>query len=109
MVAETGAQDDHRHGWLRYVADEVMAARRAGVPVHGICLYPILDYPGWDDDRYCRSGLWGYPDPSGRREIHSPLAEELARQIARFAGEPETFRDQVPDRAASRRPGQPGE
>ncbi|HSU83629.1 MAG TPA: hypothetical protein VLR69_14490, partial [Thermoanaerobaculia bacterium] len=97
MVAETGAQDDHRHGWLRYVADEVTAARRSGVPVHGICLYPILDYPGWDDDRYCRSGLWGYPDPSGRREIHSPLAEELARQIARFPGEPELFQDQDPD------------
>ena len=97
MVAETGAQDDHRHGWLRYVADEVTAARRAGVPVHGICLYPILDYPGWDDDRHCRSGLWGYPDPSGRREIHSPLAGELARQIARSAAEPELFRDQDPD------------
>ncbi|HEY3570379.1 MAG TPA: beta-glucosidase [Thermoanaerobaculia bacterium] len=95
MVAETGAQDDHRHGWLRYIADEVMAVRREGIPVHGICLYPILDYPGWDDDRYCRSGLWGYPDPSGRREVHSPLAEELARQIARFQGEP--FTDQDPD------------
>jgi hypothetical protein len=97
VVAETGAQDCHRHGWLRYVADEVTAARREGIPVRGICLYPILDYPGWDDDRYCRSGLWGYPDPVGRREIHSPLAEELARQIARFTDEPEPFRDQDPD------------
>jgi hypothetical protein len=97
MVAETGAQDGQRHGWLRYVADEVTAARRSGVPVRGICLYPILDYPGWDDDRYCGSGLWGYPDPTGRREIHAPLAEELARQIARFAAEPEPFRDQDPD------------
>ena len=52
--------------------------------------------PGWDDDRYCRSGLWGYPDPAGHREIHTPLAEELARQIARFAGETEPFRDQAP-------------
>lgn len=95
VIAETGAQDGHRHAWLRYVADEVMAVRRAGVPVHGICLYPILDYPGWDDDRYCRSGLWGYPDPAGQREIHSPLAGELARQIARFAAEP--FKDQEPD------------
>ncbi|HEY4591853.1 MAG TPA: beta-glucosidase [Thermoanaerobaculia bacterium] len=97
VISETGAQDGHRHGWLRYVADEVTAARREGIPVHGICLYPILDYPGWDDDRYCRSGLWGYPDPSGHREIHTPLAEELARQVARSAEEPELFRDQDPD------------
>ena len=43
---------------------------RGGVPVHGICLYPILNYPGWDDDRHCQSGLWGYPGPTGDREIH---------------------------------------
>jgi hypothetical protein len=84
MVAETGHQDDARAGWLRYMADEVLAARRAGVPVEGLCLYPILDYPGWDDDRHCRSGLWGYPDAAGHREPHAPLAEELARQIVRF-------------------------
>ncbi len=84
VVAETGAQEGARGGWLRYVADEVLAARRDGVPVDGLCLYPILDYPGWDDDRHCRSGLWGYPDATGYRELHAPLAEELARQIARF-------------------------
>ena len=66
------------------MADEVLAARRDGVPVDGLCLYPILDYPGWDDDRHCPSGLWGYPDATGDRELHLPLAEELARQIARF-------------------------
>jgi beta-glucosidase/6-phospho-beta-glucosidase/beta-galactosidase len=84
MVAETGAQDGARAGWLRYVAGEVLAARLDGVPVHGLCLYPILDYPGWDDDRHCRSGLWGYPDAAGHRDLHMPLAEELAFQIARF-------------------------
>jgi beta-glucosidase/6-phospho-beta-glucosidase/beta-galactosidase len=99
LVAETGAQDDARAGWLRYMADEVLAARRGGVPVQGICLYPILDYPGWDDDRHCRSGLWGYPDPAGRRDIHQPLADELARQVARF-GDPlerEDFNGRRPD------------
>ncbi len=85
MVAETGAEDGARAGWLRYMAEEVLAARLDGVPVHGLCLYPILDYPGWDDDRHCRSGLWGYPDAAGHRDLHTPLAEELALQIARFS------------------------
>lgn len=88
VVAETGAQDCARAEWLRYVSEEVRAARREGVPVGGICLYPILNYPGWDDDRHCQSGLWGYPGLAGHREIHAPLAEELARQIELFRSEP---------------------
>ncbi len=88
VVAETGAQDGARAEWLSYIAEEVRAARRAGVPVGGICLYPILDYPGWDDDRHCQSGLWGYPRLGGHREIHVPLAQELTRQIELFRSEP---------------------
>jgi hypothetical protein len=100
IVAETGAQDGARAEWLRYMAAEVRAARREGVPVHGLCLYPILDYPGWDDDRYCHSGLWGYPGPSGERGICDPLAQELARQIELFGSEAEMsdFRDHGPAR-----------
>jgi hypothetical protein len=58
----------------------------AGVPMEGICLYPVLDYPGWDDDRHCAVGLLGNPDADGRRPLHMPLAEELARQQAALAG-----------------------
>jgi len=96
IVAETGAQDEARAPWLAYVAEEVRAARREGIPVAGICLYPILDYPGWDDDRHCRSGLWEYPDPQGERAIDRPLAAELARQMRLSAGDRETLdpRDQ---------------
>lgn len=98
IVAETGAQDGARAEWLRYIATEIQAAHREGVPIHGICLYPILDYPGWDDDRHCHSGLWGYPGPSGEREICEPLAAELARQIELFRTGTETvdFSDQGP-------------
>ncbi len=106
VLAETGAQEGARAPWLRYVADEVLAARRGGVPVHGICLYPVLDYPGWDDDRHCQSGLWGYPDLGGDRPIHPPLAEELARQIERFRGEPEPSETHEPSPAAHRGPGE---
>lgn len=88
VIAETGALDDLRPGWLTYVGEEVRAARRAGIPVHGICLYPILDYPGWEDDRPCRCGLWGFPDAAGRREVHQPLALELERQQELLRREP---------------------
>ena len=80
FVSETGTENEDRPDWLAYVAGEVHAAIASGVPVHGICLYPILNHPGWDDDRHCYNGLWDYPRPDGDREIYKPLADEIERQ-----------------------------
>ena len=80
FIAETGIEGDARPSWLRYIGQEARAAAAFGVPLEGLCLYPIIDYPGWGDDRHCYSGLWGYADNEGRRELYDPLAEELAHQ-----------------------------
>ncbi len=80
VIAETGIEDDLRPGWLRYVCQEVLAAIRSGVPVQGICLYPIMNHPGWDDDRHCPNGLIDYSPRTLERWIFEPLREELARQ-----------------------------
>lgn len=79
LIAETGAEDRLRAGWLRYVSSEVAAAVDAGIRIEGICLYPILNHPGWVDDRHCHCGLWDYADPHGNRPVHGPLARELRR------------------------------
>jgi beta-glucosidase/6-phospho-beta-glucosidase/beta-galactosidase len=84
FVAETGIEEDRRAEWLAYVSDEVVAAIELGVPVEGICLYPIVNHPGWDDERHCRNGLWDYCNKLGHREIYNPLAEELRKQTARI-------------------------
>jgi hypothetical protein len=80
FVSETGTEDADRPGWLAYIAGEVRAARKLGASIDGICLYPILNHPGWNDDRHCFNGLWDYAGHSGDREIYQPLAEEIARQ-----------------------------
>ena len=81
-VAETGIEAERRPSWLAAVGAEVRAARRVGVPVEGICLYPVVDHPGWDDDRPCPNGLLGpAPGPAGRT-VYRPLADELAAQRA---------------------------
>lgn len=77
FIAETGHEADARAGWLRYVATEAGAAMQDGVPLEGICLYPIVDHPGWDDERHCPNGPWGYPNNFGERPIFQPLADEL--------------------------------
>lgn len=84
FIAETGIEDERRPEWLRYICDEVVEAIRRGIPVEGICLYPILNYPGWDDARHCHAGLWDSCNASGNREIYAPLAEELRRQQTRI-------------------------
>jgi len=80
FIAETGIEGDARPSWLRYIGQEARAAAAAGVQLEGVCLYPIIDYPGWGDDRHCHSGLWDYADDEGHREIYEPLAEELDHQ-----------------------------
>lgn len=85
FVAETGAEAERRVPWLRYVCDEVAAALEQGVPVVGLCLYPITDYPGWDNDRHCPTGLLGYADDAGRRPECAELAAEIARQQPRLS------------------------
>jgi hypothetical protein len=80
FIAETGTESCERPNWLRYVGSEVCKALRLGVPLEGVCLYPIVDFPGWGDDRHCETGLWGMADEQGQREIYRPLAEELRIQ-----------------------------
>lgn len=84
FIAETGTEGDERPAWLRYVAGEVRSVIKTGVPIEGICLYPIVNFPGWDDDRHCHTGLWDYSDENGRREIHPSFAQELIRQYEYF-------------------------
>lgn len=84
IVSETGAEGCGRSAWLHYICAEVEEAIERGVPVEAVCWYPITDYPGWDDDRICPTGLFGSADEHGRRETHSRLAREFLLQRQRF-------------------------
>lgn len=100
LISETGTHAEARPEWLAYICDEVRAAGRAGVPVQGICLYPILDYPSWDHEHPCPCGLWGFADAEGNREIYPPLVREMAHQNELFRRE-SAFSTLFDDPAAS--------
>lgn len=87
FIAETGIENELRPTWFRYICGEALAAAKDGVQMEGICLYPIVNHPGWDDDRHCYNGLWDYPNEKGEREIYPPLADELQRQREIFRDE----------------------
>jgi beta-glucosidase/6-phospho-beta-glucosidase/beta-galactosidase len=98
IIAETGIEDEHRADWFRYVCDEVAIGITSGIPIEGICLYPIVNHPGWADNRHCHNGLWDYPDENGDRDLYLPLSEVIRYQLVRFD---EIFKDQNRAKAAS--------
>lgn len=65
-IGETSHVGVGRAAWLREVAREVGRALDRGVPVEGICLYPVVDRPDWmDSTRFHNSGLWDLRRDSG--------------------------------------------
>jgi beta-glucosidase/6-phospho-beta-glucosidase/beta-galactosidase len=82
FLSETGAEGTARPAWLYYVVQETLAARRSGVEVEGLCLYPVLDYPGWLNDRVCHTGLLGPLDQNAERLFYKPLLDQLISSAA---------------------------
>jgi protoporphyrinogen oxidase/glycosyltransferase involved in cell wall biosynthesis len=80
ILAETSHVGSGRADWLHDVAGEVRQARRAGVPVGGICLYPLVDRHDWNDAAHWhRSGLWDVANPA---DPAAPLARRLCTDYA---------------------------
>jgi beta-glucosidase/6-phospho-beta-glucosidase/beta-galactosidase len=84
FISETGAEGSGRAAWLYYVCEQVRIAMREGVPILAICLYPITDYPGWENDRMASTGLFGPAEVDGERPVYLPLLEEMQRQQVLF-------------------------
>jgi beta-glucosidase/6-phospho-beta-glucosidase/beta-galactosidase len=87
VVSETSHFGAGRGRWIAEVADEVAKAREAGAAVEGICIYPIIDRPDWENpNHWHHSGLWDLqPDSAGRlqRVLSQQYAEELRRAQVR--------------------------
>jgi hypothetical protein len=81
FIAETSHFGVGRAPWLLEMAREVRQAIDHGVPLEGVCLYPILDRPDWEDpDHWHNSGLWDLvKDGGGRLEriLNEPYAKAL--------------------------------
>lgn len=91
VVAETSHVGVGRAAWLDEIATEVQRVRTLGVPLHGICLYPIVDRPGWDAlEHWHNSGLWdaavpGRPAQATNRVLCRPYAKALLRWQRRMS------------------------
>ena len=77
-------EHDRRPAWLRYVCEQSRAAIAEGVPLEGICLYPVMNHPGWDNDRHTQCGMLDFTVENGERPVYHPLAAELRFQQTLF-------------------------
>jgi hypothetical protein len=81
FLAETSHFGVGRGPWLKEIATEVWQVRSQGVPVEGICLYPILDRPDWDDlHHWHNSGLWDLLR-DGQGQLQRVLCADYAARL----------------------------
>ena len=88
FVGETSHVGSGRAEWLRELTDEVVLAIDGGVPIEGVCLYPIVNRFEWENPAHWHnSGLWDFQaDADGNlvRVINPPYAAELRRSQSRL-------------------------
>lgn len=82
ILAETSHFGVGRGDWITEVSLEIAAAIRNGVPLEGVCLFPIIDRYDWEDTTHWHnSGLWDIQteDGSFTRHLNDPYAAALRR------------------------------
>jgi hypothetical protein len=81
IVSETSHIGDMRGAWIREVAEEAEKLLLDGVPLRGVCLYPILGMPEWHEPAiWTPMGLWDpvcHREPCGDRLVCEPMLEAL--------------------------------
>jgi beta-glucosidase/6-phospho-beta-glucosidase/beta-galactosidase len=84
VVAETSHVGQGRARWLDDIASQTELAVHKGARVEGMCLYPAVDRPDWNNHAHWhRSGLWDAIAPNCHEtEPASPTARRLAGEYA---------------------------
>ena len=99
LIAETSHVGSGRALWMKDVGREVEQAMACGVRIQGVCIYPVVDRPDWNNaTHWHNSGLFDnanaqvHPDAIERR-LHLGYAKSLRRaqervKSARIADRP---------------------
>ncbi len=80
LITETSHVGDMRPVWLQELAGECGALLDEGVPLRGVCLYPVLGMPEWHSrHEWTQMGLWDMQptDDELQRVPHAPTLAAL--------------------------------
>jgi hypothetical protein len=85
VISETSHWGEHRAAWIDELALEIDSLLRAGVPLRGACLYPVIGMLDWHAPRrWMPMGLWDIDVADGmKRVLHAPMLAALRRAQAR--------------------------
>ena len=81
FIAETSNVGAERPKWIEEIGNEVLLTIQSGVPLSGVCLYPIIDRYDWANaEHWHNSGLWDYHrdgTETSHRVLNQPYAASL--------------------------------
>jgi len=89
LLAETSHVGSGRAAWIADITAHVAQAQLNGCDIRGICLYPIIDRPLWEDTAHWpHSGLWDIDNNHVRLLNHTYAAalRQSQRSLARLQG-----------------------
>lgn len=79
LLSETGHFGDLRAQWLEEITLECNRALFLGIDLRGICIYPVIDRPDWDNlSSYSNCGIWDL-DQDKNRVAHQPSIEAVSK------------------------------
>jgi beta-glucosidase/6-phospho-beta-glucosidase/beta-galactosidase len=86
IISETGHIGSGRVEWLEEITSECLIAKKNGVDLRGICIYPVTDRPDWDNlAHYSNCGIWDL-DENKNRIPHQPYIEAVLKAQNSFLG-----------------------
>ena len=81
VITETSHPREHRPLWTEMIIEQCALILKAGLPLWGVCWYPIIDRPDWDNlTDWHQSGIWDeeiVPNHLPIRNLHVPTAQML--------------------------------
>ena len=81
VLSETSHPREHRPYWLNFITKQCLTVINSGIPLWGICWYPIIDRPDWNHlHPWHFSGVWDVcitEDNVLERVLHQPTANAL--------------------------------
>ena len=79
VISETSHWGEHRSRWMEEMTNEVESLLKDGVPLRGVCLYPVIGMLDWHEPRrWMPMGVWDIDPENGMRRVpYEPMLDAL--------------------------------
>lgn len=94
VISETSHPKEDRDVWIEFITSQCCKVMEKGIPLWGVCWYPVIDRPDWDHlQPWHEAGLWDIDTTNGKldRVLNEPAA-------AAFYSAQQMIRSFIPER-----------